>query len=126
MFTQEIPGPLAYTSPGRESVGNPVICQINWLGVFKKHLAEFILSRPCVLYMSFTQNDVDNECSKKSLLKVFRQLQGVGSSLRISCLPHLMHCDGTGREPAGCQACGVKPLAVTCPCKTSHSMGEGL
>ena len=59
--TQEIPGILAATAPGRVSVGFLSFVRLIGSLYFKKHLAVFILSTPSALYMSLTQNDVDHE-----------------------------------------------------------------
>ena len=55
--TQDILGTLADTAPGR--LDNGFLSFVRLIGTvyFKKHLAEFTVTTPRTLYMSFSQSD---------------------------------------------------------------------
>ena len=50
-------------------------------------------------------NDIDHEQCNKRFIEVIREAAKDRIKFEDELLPLLMHCGGTGREPARCQTC---------------------
>jgi len=71
--TQDIPGTLADTAPGRETEGFLSFVRLIGTVYFKKHLAEFVLTTPRALYMSLTQGGVGPMEQHRRFIETIRE-----------------------------------------------------
>ena len=85
--TQEFPGTLADTAPGRKRQGFLSFVRLIGTVYFKKHSH----TTPRALYTSLTQHGLDYVQQQDTRGKC-----GVGYSLKMSVPPHLKPCGGTG------------------------------
>ena len=71
--TQDIPGTLAHTAPGRLEEGFLSFVRLIGTVYFKKHLSEFIVNTPRALYMSLTQSSVGPMQQHKQFIQAIRE-----------------------------------------------------
>jgi len=67
------PGTLADTAPGRLDNGFLTFVRLIGTVYFKKHLAEFTVTTPRALYMSFSQSDVGPIQQHKKIIEAIRE-----------------------------------------------------
>ena len=71
--SQDIPGTLADTAPGRLDNGFLSFVRLISTVYFKKHLAEFTVNTPCALYMSLAQSGVGPMQQHNKLIEAIRE-----------------------------------------------------
>lgn len=71
--TQDSPGTLTGTAPGRLDDGFLSFIRLIGTVYFKKHLAELTVNTPCALYMLFSRSDVGPMQQHKQFLEAIRE-----------------------------------------------------
>ena len=82
--TQEFPGTLADTAPGREEQGFLSFVRLIGTVYFKKHLVEFSPTTPHALYTSLTRHGLHYVQQHKQFIKYIWENCGVRYSLKMS------------------------------------------